>query len=112
MKKKQTRTKKQIIFPLKSYPKKTLIPLKKGDPVRFKILSEGKPAFGVKVRVWNRYQNRTTIQNIYPEKNGVIETRISNPGAWMVSVVKMVPSKEAGAEWQSYWTSLTFGLEK
>jgi uncharacterized GH25 family protein len=103
--------KKELGFPIEIIPEENPYLLKKGDPVRFKILSEGKPAFGVKVRVWNRYQNRTTIQNIYPEKNGVIETRISNPGAWMVSFVKMVPSKEAGAEWQSYWTSLTFGVE-
>jgi uncharacterized GH25 family protein len=103
--------KKVLGFPIEIIPEINPYQLKKGDPVKFKILLEGKPAFGVKVRVWNRFQNRTTIQNIYTEKNGVIETHISNPGSWMVSVVKMVPSKQAGAEWQSYWTSLTFGVQ-
>jgi hypothetical protein len=67
--------------------------------------------FGVKVSVRNRYNNRTTIQNIYTEQDGTMETRISSPGSWAVHVVKMVPSTEAGAEWQRYDASLVFGIE-
>jgi uncharacterized GH25 family protein len=103
--------KKELGFPVEIIPEMNPYLLKKGDPVKFKILFDGKPVFGVKVRVWNRYQNRTTIQPIYTEKSGIVETRISNPGPWMVSVVRMVPSKDAGADWQSYWSSLTFGVE-
>jgi len=99
-------------FPIEIIPERNPYDLKRGDPVRFKILFEGKPLFGAKVRVWNRFDNRTTIQNIYTEKNGMIETRVSNPGRWMVSVVKMVPSKKEGADWQSYWGSLVFGVEE
>jgi hypothetical protein len=40
----------------------------------------------------------------------MIETHISNAGAWMVSFVKMVPSKNPEADWQSYWASLVFGI--
>ena len=98
-------------FPIEIIPEKNPYTLKKGDPVRFKILFEGKPLFGAKVKVWNRFDNRTTLQNIHTEKNGIIETHISNPGPWMVSVVKMVPSKQPGADWQSYWGSLVFGVE-
>ena len=50
--------------------------LKIGDPIHFKILFDGKPVFGVRVKVWNRFDNRTTIQNIYTEKNGTLETRL------------------------------------
>jgi len=103
--------KKVLGFPIEIVPEANPYTFKKGDLVKFKILSDGKPIFGVKVRVWNRYQNRTTIQPVYPEKNGIIEMRIVNPGPWMVSVVKMVPSKQEGADWQSYWASLTFGVE-
>ena len=99
-------------FPIEIVPERNPYNLRKGDPVRFKILFEGKPLFGAKVKVWNRFDNRTTIQNIYTEKNGMIETHISNPGRWMVSVVKMVPSKQEGADWQSYWGSLVFGVEE
>jgi uncharacterized GH25 family protein len=103
--------KKVIGSPIEIVPETNPYTFKKGDLVRFKILSDGKPIFGVKVKVWNRFQNRTLIQPVYPEKNGVIEARISNPGPWMVSVVKMVPSTQQGADWQSYWASLTFGVE-
>ena len=109
--KKNETYKKVVGFPIEIIPEKNPYLLKKGDPVRFTILFEGKPIFGAKVKVWNRFDNRTTIQNIYTEKNGVIETHISNPGPWMVSVVKMVPSKDKGADWQSYWGSLVFGIK-
>jgi hypothetical protein len=98
-------------FPIEIIPEQNPYALKKGDPVRFRIMYQGKPLFGARVKVWNRFNNRTTLQNIYTEKNGVIETRVSNPGPWMVTVVKMVPSKLAGADWQSHRMSLVFGIE-
>jgi len=103
--------KKVMGDPIEIVPEANPYTFKKGDLVKFRILSEGKPIFGVKVRVWNRFENRTTIQPVYPEKNGIIEMRIVNPGPWMVSVVKMVPSTQPGADWQSHWASLTFGVE-
>lgn len=84
--------------------------MKKGDPVAFKILFEGKPLFGAKVKVWNRHNHRTSVQNIFSQQDGVIETHISNPGSWMVSVVKMVPSKNPKAQYRSYWGTLVFGV--
>ena len=99
-------------FPLEILPLENPYALKIGNPVHFKILFDGKPVFGVRVKVWNRFDNRTTIQNIYTEKDGTLETRVSSPGPWMVSVVRMVPSKQPGAEWQSYRGSLVYGIEK
>jgi uncharacterized GH25 family protein len=105
-------TYKQVAgFPIEIIPDKNPYVLKKGDPIRFKILFEGRPLFGIKVKVWNRFDNRTTLQNIYTEKDGTFEARISNPGPWMVSVVKMAPSKQKGADWQSYRGSLVFGVK-
>jgi uncharacterized GH25 family protein len=98
--------------PVEIVPQRNPYALQIGDPVRFKILFDGKPVFGVRVKVWNRFDNRTTIQNIYTEQDGTFEARISNPGPWMVSVVRMVPSKQAGADWQSYKGSLVFGIQK
>jgi uncharacterized GH25 family protein len=102
---------------LHSYPVEILsmenpYTLKIGDPIHFKILFDGKPVFGVRVKVWNRFDNRTTIQNIYTEKDGTLETRVSSPGPWMVSVVRMIPSKQSGADWQSFRGSLVFGISK
>lgn len=110
--KKDDTHKKVNSFPVEIMPLENPYSLKIGDPIHFKILFDGKPVFGVRVKVWNRFDNRTTIQNIYTEKDGTLETRISNRGPWMVSVVRMIPSKQAGAEWQSYRGSFVFGIEK
>jgi len=102
---------KEIGWPVEIIPEQNPYALKMGDPVQFKILYNGKPLFGAKIRVWNHYNNRTTVQNIYSQQDGMISTHISNPGAWMVSFVKMVPSKDPKADWQSYWASLVFGVK-
>jgi uncharacterized GH25 family protein len=97
-------------LPLEIMPEQNPADLKVGQRISFRMLWEGKPLFGAKVRVWNRYKNRTTMQPIFSQQDGRIETTVSNPGAWMVSVVKMVPSKDPKADWRSYWGSLTFGV--
>jgi uncharacterized GH25 family protein len=102
--------KKIIGLPVEIVPVRNPYTLKKGDPVKFRILYNGKPYFGAKVKVWNRYNNRTTMQNIFAQQDGTVETHISNPGIWMVSVVKMVPSKDPKAQYQSYWGSLVFEI--
>lgn len=102
--------KKSAGLPVEIIPQQNPYALKVGDPVRFLILYEGKPLFGARVKVMNRYNNRTTVQNIYSQQDGMIETHVSNPGAWMVSFVKMVPSKDPKSDWQSYWGSLVFGI--
>jgi uncharacterized GH25 family protein len=102
--------KKPAGFPLEIFIEKNPYNIKVGEIVKFKVLFKDKPLFGAKVMVWNRYDNRTTIQPVYTLKNGVIEARISSKGPWMVSVVKMEPSQDKSADWLSYWGSLVFGI--
>lgn len=103
--------KKIVGMPIELVPQRNPYELKKADKIRFLVLFNGKPLFGAKVRVWNRFDNRTTIQNLYAQKDGMIEMQISNPGSWMVSVVKMIPSKDPAADWRSYWGSLVFAVK-
>ena len=98
-------------LPIEVIPVKNPLHLRKNDPVRFRILFEGKPLFGARVKVWNRYKNRISVQNIFSQQDGMIETHISNPGAWMVSVVKMVPSGDIHAQYRSYRGTLVFGIK-
>jgi uncharacterized GH25 family protein len=102
---------KVVGMPVELVPQRNPYELKRGDKVSFLVLFNGQPFFGAKVRVWNRFDNRTTIQNFYTQKDGMIEMQISNPGSWMVSVVKMVPSKDPAADWRSYWGSLVFAVK-
>ena len=103
--------KKVLGMPIELVPQRNPYALRRGEKCRFLVLFNGKPLFGAKVRLWNRYDNRTTIQNIYTQQDGMIEMQISNPGAWMVSVVKMIPSKDPAADWRSYWGSLVFAVK-
>lgn len=103
--------KKSAGLPIEIFVEQNPATLKVGSKVSFKLMFEGKPLFGARVSVWNRHNNRTTRQPIFTQQDGRIETHISNPGPWMVSVVKMVPSKDPKADWQSYWASLTFGIK-
>lgn len=98
-------------LPIEIIPEQNPAELKVGSKISFKILFEGKPLFGAKVRVFNRFNNRTTMQPIFSQQDGRIEAHVSNPGPWMISVVKMVPSTDPKADWRSYWGSLVFGVK-
>jgi hypothetical protein len=104
--------KKVIGHQVEIVPEKNPYELRTGDDVRFRILINKKPAFGTRVKVWNRFDNRTTIQNIYTEQDGTMLVRISSPGPWMISVVSMEQSTESDDQWRSYRASLVFGIKQ
>lgn len=102
--------KKVIGLPIEIIPLQNPYALKVGDRIQFKILFRGQPLFGALVKIFNRHNNRTTIQNIYSQQDGTIETTVSNNGSWLVGVVKIVASGDRRADWKSYWGSLVFGI--
>lgn len=81
-----------------------------GSEIKFRVLFNGKPLEFTQVKVWNKGTGKTFVQTLHTEKDGTFTTRLSNSGSWMISTVKMVPSKDPKADWQSYWASLVFGL--
>jgi len=97
-------------LPLEIVPLQNPYAVKLTGEIKFKVFFEGQPLPYTLVKVWNRKDGRTLTQKIYTQKDGTFSTRLSNTGMWMVSCVKMVPAREAGADWQSYWSSLVFGL--
>ncbi len=99
---------KPLSLPIEIVPDKNPQVLRRGDRIHFKVLENGEPAFGVRVKIWNRWDNRTTIQNIYTEKDGMISTTISNPGDWMVTVVKLTEGATPDA-YRGESFSLLFG---
>ncbi len=97
-------------LPLEIIPLQNPYTSKLTGEIKFRVLFEGKFLPYTLIKVWNRKDGRTIVQNLYTEKDGTFTTRLGNTGMWMVSCVKMVPAKEQGADWQSYWGSLVFGL--
>jgi uncharacterized GH25 family protein len=85
--------------------------LKLGDHLQCQISYGGKPAPHALVKVWNKVNGTTFLQNIYTETDGTIRFPISAAGPWMVSSVKMIQSEKEGADYHSLWASLVFGIE-
>lgn len=85
--------------------------LKSGDYLQCFVLFDGKPSAHQLVKVWNKIGNTTFQQNNYTENDGTIKFPISSKGTWMVSTVKMIPSEKLDADWESFWSSLVFGIE-
>lgn len=84
--------------------------LKVGDRVEFRILANRNPVFGARVKILNRFENMITEQNIFSQEDGVIETRISRGGAWMVCVLSLIPSTNIATDWESHRATLVFGI--
>lgn len=97
-------------MPYEIMPLQNPYALKRGDMMQFQVLYRGKPVADALVKVWNRKDGRTTLQNIYTENNGIMAAPLSNDGTWMISSVRMVKSEDSAADYQSYWASLVFGF--
>ncbi len=103
--------KKQTGMKLEIVPDQNPYTLKTGDYLQCTVLYDGKPSAHQLVKVWNKISGSTFLQNIYSEKDGTVRFPINAKGPWMVSTVKMVASDNAEADWKSFWSSLTFGIE-
>jgi uncharacterized GH25 family protein len=102
---------KRAGFRLEIMPLTNPYTLKNGDYLECRVLYETKPSAHQLVKVWSHIGNRIFLQNIYTENDGTIKFPISSSGAWMISTVKMIPSEKEGADYQSMWASLVFGIE-
>lgn len=113
----QSGSKKDDIYKRKIGLKHEIIPLnnpsvlKSGDYMECRVLFDNEPAKHQLVKVWNIIGNRTFLQNIYTEDDGTLKFPISNAGPWMVSTVRMEPSKNVEVDYESSWASLVFGIE-
>ncbi len=81
-------------FPLEIEPGVNVSTLKVGDPLTMTLKNRGAAVFGGRIIILNRYNNMTTIQRIYSEKDGTIRFTISSPGTWMVSYSMVEPRRE------------------
>lgn len=102
--------KRKVGFPVEIIPQSNPLKLKSGDYLECLILFNGQPAPHQMVKVWSILGNRAMLQNAYTENDGKVKFPISNPGPWMVSFVKMVPSQKEGVDYESMWASYVFGI--
>jgi hypothetical protein len=97
-----------------------------GDPSSdaapaFRVLFEGAPLAGALVRAWRdpaadtgpdfRSAARDStgpVVEIRTDARGEARLTSTEPGAWLVATVHMIPSRSPDADWESTWASITF----
>ena len=97
---------------LELVPEQNPYELKIGSFLTVRVLADGQPQPGQLVQVWQRTAGRPVqITKLHSNQNGRVLFRLANPGQYMVSTVRMVPANLPEADWQSTWSTLTFGLK-
>jgi uncharacterized GH25 family protein len=82
--------------------------LGRDEDLPVKLLYEGKPLPGALVVAMNRAQPSARL-TARSDKNGRVRFRLPEGGMWLVKAVHMIPAPAgSGAEWASFWASLTF----
>lgn len=72
-------------FPLLIVPEKNPYDLKRGESLTLFLMNRGVPVFGSELVIRNRYDDRTTVQKVFTEKDGSFRMIVSSPGPWMIS---------------------------
>ena len=79
-------------------------------PVRLSYL--GRPIPGVLVVAMNR-RHPMEKMSARTDVDGRVRLKVTPGGMWLIKAVHMVPAPSgAGADWASYWASITFGADE
>ena len=85
--------------------------LSPGGDLGVKLLFDGQPLAGALVKAWHRKDGQSLIVRTRTAADGIAALTLPHPGAWMVSVVHMVPAVGVkDIDWDSLWANLSFGL--
>lgn len=74
----------------------------------FRVLIRGRPLLRHPVLVALRAGTQVTTRTVSTDALGHATLRLDHAGAWMIRLVHMERSAQVGADWRSYWASLTF----
>ncbi|HEY2738359.1 MAG TPA: DUF4198 domain-containing protein [Thermoanaerobaculia bacterium] len=89
-----------------------LTPLPQGTELPVRLLYLGKPLPGVLVAAFTRDQPDARVM-ARTDAAGRARLRLDHPGVWLVKAVHMIQAPaDAGADWESFWASLTFETVK
>lgn len=81
-----------------------------GDELPVRLTYQGQPLANALVVAMPR-TNPVAAIKVRTGKDGRVRLRLAESGAWLVKAVHMIPAPPAsGAEWESFWASLTFEL--
>src|SRR5262249_42062244 len=81
-----------------------------GQELPVRVTYEGRPLVGALVVAMNRVNpmDKLTARS---DRDGRVRFRLSRDGRWLIKAVHMIEAPaDSGADWASYWASLTFEL--
>ena len=99
-------------LPLELVPEQNPYGLRPGAAFTVRVLRDGQPAAGQLVLLWRRgARPLALLSKLRSNQNGRVLLHLPAPGEYLVSTVHMQPAAApADADWQSTWSTLTFGL--
>jgi hypothetical protein len=83
-----------------------------GGKVIVQVLYRGQPLPKRALTTASRYRSNVVSKNLRTDKHGQVTIALDRAGQWLISLVHMERSREPGADWRSYWVSLTFELRE
>jgi uncharacterized GH25 family protein len=84
-----------------------------GGELPVRLLYEGKPLAGALVMALQRDRPDNLPGKVMArtDARGRVTLKLDRPGFWLVKAVNMIPAPpDAGADWESFWASLTLTL--
>jgi uncharacterized GH25 family protein len=95
---------------LELVPEKNPYTLTGGGELPVRLLYEGKPLAGALVVALPKDRQAAPV-SARSDSRGRVRLKLDHPGFWLVKAVHMIPAPpDAGADWESFWASLTFGV--
>jgi uncharacterized GH25 family protein len=95
---------------LELVPERNPYTLAPGEELPVRLLYGGAPLAGAKVAALPRDQPSRQVA-ARTDVHGRVRLPLGGAGVWMVKAVHMIPAPPgSGADWESFWASLTFAL--
>lgn len=101
---------RRLGFTLELLAEKNPYTLRPGDTLPVRLTYDNQPLRGALVVAMNR-RRPSDKRTARTDADGRVRLALPSDGTWLIKAVHMVPAPAgAGAEWASYWASLTFQL--
>ena len=103
--------KKQLGHKLEIIPLSNPSSARIGDKIDFRVILDGKPLSNVQLAALGKGDSKTTDRHTRTNSEGLGSFTIQHSGVWMVRLVHLRRCSEDEADWESFWSSLTFRVE-
>ena len=83
-----------------------------GQQLPVRLTYEGRPLAGALVMAINRANPKVKL-SMRSDKDGRVAFKLPQDGMWLIKAVHMIEAPAgSGAQWASFWASLTFELNR